>query len=102
MPICGLEPDRYWTKKQIVAGSATHAFAPRLGTDVLAFYWSLIVMMGNESYPIKPEDQVFSTCVILVGMLVNSVVIGSVAFYASAFGHWNISLALGQNPCQAS
>ena len=53
----------------MIAGSATHAFAPRLGTDVLAFYWSLIVMMGNESYPIKPEDQVFSTCVILVGML---------------------------------
>eukprot|EP00908_Phaeocystis_cordata_P008354 Transcript_19010.p1 GENE.Transcript_19010~~Transcript_19010.p1 ORF type:complete len:813 (-),score=358.41 Transcript_19010:1119-3557(-) len=46
---------------------------------VLAFYWSLIVMMGNESYPIKPEDKVFSTCVILVGMLVNSVVIGSCA-----------------------
>ncbi len=46
---------------------------------MLAFYWSLIVMMGNESYPIKPEDKVFSTCVILVGMLVNSVVIGSCA-----------------------
>ena len=44
-----------------------------------SFYWALIVMMGNDSFPVKAGDKVFTTLIVLVGMLVNSVVIGSCA-----------------------
>ena len=44
-----------------------------------SFYWALIVMMGNDSYPQAHTDKMFTTSIVLVGMLVNSVVIGSCA-----------------------
>ena len=44
-----------------------------------SFYWSLLVMMGNDSFPISHADRSFTILVVLVGMMVNSVVIGSCA-----------------------
>ena len=44
-----------------------------------SFYWALIVMMGNDAYPQSHGDKMFTTAIVLIGMLVNSVVIGSCA-----------------------
>lgn len=52
-------------------GVEEHSFAWQYGRS---FYWALIVMMGNESYPIRHTDRAFTSVVILVGMVVNSVV----------------------------
>ena len=45
----------------------------------VAFYWALSVMMGNESYPVRETDRVFTSATLVLGMLVGSFVLGSCA-----------------------
>ena len=46
----------------------------------LSFYWALVVMSGNDmATPTRQSEALFTSLITLIGMLVNSVVIGSCA-----------------------
>ena len=52
-----------------------------------AFYWALVVLLGNDTGPATAEEKNFTSCVIVVGIFLNAVIIGSAASLLLGMDH---------------